>query len=342
MDIRSIRFRPTTPPRTARASTRAFARTLVVATCTTLAMLAAAVITTSADAAPRDTSGGVRMKLGPLFNPETTRASVARHALRRWGAAESAVVRWNDVAIDTTGIDHTPVAPGETRVFGEQLGPGRSARAMAIVHIAMFDSVNAIVGGHLGYTDVPRVTALTSIEAAVAQAAHDTLVALYPSQQASLDALLAEDLSRVRAQRPAMREAGIDLGRRAAAAILASARATAPKARAAHGRQTTCRAICRAMWRQDPISQSPLALGANWGGLKPFVLARDSSSACPRRRPWTVPSTRRPTTRSGAWEATASPRRPCAPPPDADRRSSGPTTARRACARRPGCTTRSR
>ena len=26
------------------------------------------------------------------------------------------------------------------------------------------------------------------------------------------------------------------------------------------------------MWRQDPISQIPLALGAYWGGVKPFVL----------------------------------------------------------------------
>jgi hypothetical protein len=33
------------------------------------------------------------------------------------------------------------VAPGESRVFGEQLGPGRSSRATAIVHIAIFEAV---------------------------------------------------------------------------------------------------------------------------------------------------------------------------------------------------------
>ena len=54
---------------------------------------------------------------------------------------------WNRIAIDASGLDHTPVAPGETRTFGEQLGPGRASRAMAIVHIAIFDSVNAIFGG---------------------------------------------------------------------------------------------------------------------------------------------------------------------------------------------------
>jgi hypothetical protein len=54
---------------------------------------------------------------------------------------------WNEIALDTTAIDHTPVDPAsgeDPRRFGEQLGPHRSSYAMAIVHIAMFDAVNAI------------------------------------------------------------------------------------------------------------------------------------------------------------------------------------------------------
>src|SRR3954469_15738140 len=51
---------------------------------------------------------------------------------------------WNRVAIDASGLDHTPVAAGEDRAFGEQLGPTRASRAMAIVHIAIFDAVNAL------------------------------------------------------------------------------------------------------------------------------------------------------------------------------------------------------
>src|SRR5436305_9119371 len=39
---------------------------------------------------------------------------------------------WNRVAIDASGLDHTPVSPDESRVFGEQLGPTRASRAMAI------------------------------------------------------------------------------------------------------------------------------------------------------------------------------------------------------------------
>src|ERR1700682_1106141 len=62
--------------------------------------------------------------------------------------------RWNQIAIDASGLDHTPVAIGEHRVFGEQLGPARASRAMAIVHIAMFDAMNGIIGGYESYTGV--------------------------------------------------------------------------------------------------------------------------------------------------------------------------------------------
>ena len=60
---------------------------------------------------------------------------------------------------NASGLDHTPVAPGENRVFGEQIGPGRASRAMAIVHIAIFDAVNAITGGSELHGSFPRVDA---------------------------------------------------------------------------------------------------------------------------------------------------------------------------------------
>ena len=46
--------------------------------------------------------------------------------------------------------------PDEARVFGEQLGPGRSSRAMAIVHIAIFEAVNAIASGYESYVELAR------------------------------------------------------------------------------------------------------------------------------------------------------------------------------------------
>src|SRR5439155_15199726 len=57
-----------------------------------------------------------------------------------------------------------------------------------------------------------------SLEAAAAQAAHDTLSALYPSRQATYDAALAEDLAGIA---PGRAQQGIAIGQEVARQILA-------------------------------------------------------------------------------------------------------------------------
>src|SRR5213078_2360153 len=116
----------------------------------------------------------------------------------------------NVIAINASGLDHTPVAPGENRVFGEQLGPGRASRAMAIVHIAMFDAINAVDGKYQSYTGVRMPMNAVSMQAAISQAAHDTLVALFAAQTAIFDTRLAEDLNQL--LNNTMKANGIDLG----------------------------------------------------------------------------------------------------------------------------------
>src|SRR6266699_4250647 len=160
------------------------------------------------------TNNGFNEAFGPLFQPAPYVPPLVgpRHGL-------DSLHRWNQIAINATGLDHTPVALGENRVFGEQLGPGRSSRAMAIVHIAIFDAVNALLGGYHSYTGVSAPQGATSMDAAVSQAAHDTLVALFPSQAASFDSLLTDDLAQIKNKNEQAN--GIDLGRKAATAILA-------------------------------------------------------------------------------------------------------------------------
>src|SRR6516165_538122 len=150
---------------------------------------------------------------GPLFHPGHNVSPLVgpRHGL-------DSLHRWNLIAINASGLDHTPVAPGENRVFGEQLGPGRASRAMAIVHIAMFDALDAVAGGYTSYTGTQAAHGPMSVDVAIAQAARDTLAALFPSQAPTFDSYLAEDLAGVNnAQK---RANGIDLGHRAATAIL--------------------------------------------------------------------------------------------------------------------------
>src|SRR5947208_1407801 len=111
------------------------------------------------------------------------------------GNATNAILRWNHVMLDANAIDHTPPEPGDPRMFGEQLGPARTSLAFAIVQIAVFEAVNAIAGGYQSYTGLDAAPAETSMDVAVAQAAHDALVAMFPSQRDRFDELLAEDLS---------------------------------------------------------------------------------------------------------------------------------------------------
>src|SRR5438270_6046450 len=129
----------------------------------------------SASALARSPVGSFSNAYGPRFH----RSEVV--TLQR-AAASEAVHRWNQAATDATGLDHTPVAPGENRVFGEQFGPGRSSRAMAIVHIAIFDALDAVAGGYTSYTGTHASPGPMSVDAAIAQAARDTLAAMFPSQ----------------------------------------------------------------------------------------------------------------------------------------------------------------
>src|SRR5258708_27787649 len=130
---------------------------------------------------------------GPLFHPAP---NVPPLVGPRQGL--DSLHRWSVIAINATGLDHTPVAPGENRVFGEQLGPGRSSRAMAIIHVAMFDALDAVVGGYTSYTGTQGGPGPISVDAAISQAARDTLTAMFPSQMATFDAYLSQDLALVR------------------------------------------------------------------------------------------------------------------------------------------------
>ena len=187
-------------------------------------------------------------------------------------AASDSLHRWNQIAIDATGLDHKPVAPTERgRTFGEQLGPGRASRAMAIVHIAMADVVSALTGRFSSYTGVTSRRQITSSEMAIAQAAHDTLASLYPSQRQTFDRELQADVLRLRETGVAISN-GRDLGARVAASILAMRAGdgvATPEPPLGAGHQTS---NLPGHWRQDPVSQVPLALGAHWGECVPFAI----------------------------------------------------------------------
>ncbi|MEW6283362.1 MAG: phosphatase PAP2 family protein [Candidatus Eremiobacterota bacterium] len=193
--------------------------------------------------------------------------------------ATNAVLRWNRVAVDATGFDHS-VSGGR-----EQAGPVRASRAMAIVHIAMHDAVQAVQGRFSPYRPQQPAPLPASLDAAVAQAAHDTLVQLFPSQRATFDAQLAADLAAI-PDGPSKTN-GIEIGRRSAEIILLD--------RANDGSDNATQSLpynfgqLPGQWRVDPLNPGQQPLGANWGRVRPFVLAAASQFRSPPPPALTTP-----------------------------------------------------
>ncbi len=177
---------------------------------------------------------------------------------------------WNHVAIDASGLDHSPNGVGASHTFGHQLGPGRSSRAMAIVHVAVFEVVNAVDRRYESYLRLPVVGTRASMDAGIAQAAHDTLVALFPSQKAHCDAA-----ARGRPRRAPQHRA--EAGRHPARQGGGRGHPLQDARRRLEPRRTPLQLGYLAgqgpgEWRQDPISLLPVAVGAKWGTVRPFVL----------------------------------------------------------------------
>jgi len=130
----------------------------------------------------------------------------------------SAMISATPVRADVV-LDWNAHAAQATVTIGRQVPP-RALIRLAMVHLAIYDAVNAIEGEPFeSYGSVPTVDRPASAAAAVAAAAHDVLVALFPLQADDLDFkysesidALPDDISRVN---------GIAVGQRAASAILA-------------------------------------------------------------------------------------------------------------------------
>jgi hypothetical protein len=105
------------------------------------------------------------------------------------------------------------------RVLFSVAPPGSPAviRPAAMLHIAMFDAANAIERAYTPYRFDVRASRGASPEAAAAQAAHDVLSALFPTQQATFDAVLDSQLANLPAGR---KRQGIAIGRAVARAVL--------------------------------------------------------------------------------------------------------------------------
>src|SRR5262245_40867566 len=200
--------------------------------------------------------------------PSETRAARRNAMQKKWkafvrGAAVAAipllaavplsadeVVRWNQAATDAAAAAQTD--------------PLTESRAFAIVQLAVHDAVNSIDRRYATYGSVIPATKGASAEAAVAVAAHDTLLELFPAARSKFDTTLRESLSAI-GEGPA-KSAGMDVGRQAAARTLAARRDDGAARTIAYRPGTKPGA-----YRPTPPDFTP-AFMAQWGMLAPFVL----------------------------------------------------------------------
>jgi hypothetical protein len=109
-------------------------------------------------------------------------------------------------------------ARADVVIAEKRLPPPVQGRALALMHVSMFEAINAIERRYKPYRLELVADRNTSREAAAASAAHAVLMALFPDQRAAFDAQLAQDLAAV-AEGPA-KERALILGRKAAADLL--------------------------------------------------------------------------------------------------------------------------
>lgn len=104
------------------------------------------------------------------------------------GTLDYQILLWNEVALEANRVSHT-------REPKEQAGPTLSSRALAIVHLAMYDAFAGVAKGQanlpLYSSGLPAPGAGAARGPAVAAAAHKTLATLFPSQKAFFDLMLA-------------------------------------------------------------------------------------------------------------------------------------------------------
>lgn len=165
-----------------------------------------------------------------------------------------AVVRWNRLTLDAIRFSNTP--------------PPAAARNLAIVHLAVFDAINAIEKVCIGYRHHGDAPAAASAEAAAAAAANRALRFLWPQFTATFDAELTAQLLALPAD--STRSLGVTWGRQVADDLL--------RERDLDGANLGVDyrpAVGPGRWSPTPALFAS-ALLPQWPGVRPFALTSGS------------------------------------------------------------------
>jgi membrane-associated phospholipid phosphatase len=163
------------------------------------------------------------------------------------------VIEWNQLALHA--------------VAQARLSPVFVSRDLAITQAAVYDAVVAIDRSYEPYHASVHASRGASPEAAAAQAAHDTLTALFPAQAAAFDSTLAADLAGIP---PGLARQGVEVGSEVARQIL--------DWRSSDGSAATVTYVPGTDpgdWQPTPPAFLP-ALAPQWPYVTPFALTSGS------------------------------------------------------------------
>jgi Vanadium chloroperoxidase N-terminal domain/PAP2 superfamily len=183
-----------------------------------------------------------------------------------------AILHWNQIALDATKTDFSTSDPS-VNPSPEQGGPTRTSRALAIVHLAMYDAYVGIKGGatkYLSYAtgETPGTSDLQAAQAAVATAASLTLLSLYSKQK---DTFLKEHTKFVAMlpdHDPKIAK-GLAWGTLVAEKMLAARKGDGSDVSDAFYAPSTE----PGRHRPDPLNPTQSFLGPLWGKVKPFGIS---------------------------------------------------------------------
>ncbi|WP_425615859.1 hypothetical protein NA78x_005791 [Anatilimnocola sp. NA78] len=183
---------------------------------------------------------------------------------RREMFAADAVLTWNEHLHEVVRTDEA------------QMGPTRSSRAYAMVHLAIYDAVNAIDQTHTPYMLTQTAPATADIDAAVAAAASAVIKELYPEKAAIVDAWYQDELTAIPDGQD--EDDGVAIGEAAAEAIMGMRDADGSNG---VKKYTVNKAVGH--WRPDPtiLSTPQMALDPAWGKVTPFVINSTSDYHIP-------------------------------------------------------------
>ena len=203
-------------------------------------------------------------------------------------------VMWNEIALDTTAIDHAPPPPGvKADPALHNLGPHRSSRAMAIVHVAIYDAINMAKRfnendptkpAYLFETyskNLPMPKRAVSVDMAITYAAAETLKWLYKEQSSVITDFIHKDeraiLNGKDGDAPFFRQ-GRELGIAVAKSVLNARKDDGSNhSEPQIGDEGFPLSEEIGKWRPDPVSSVITALGGKWASVKPFVIGKNIS-----------------------------------------------------------------